>query len=162
MHCWLCWFWAKVVDKVKSVVNSSEKICSWWSGQKSSPWENYGRWANGRKRSCKRKFWFRFHKKSLIKDAVEELRSPKWEDSVWKASEAIASEKSLKSSEIYSARESDGSTASYDKTDKIIQKSKALEALGDYNDKKSINVKDEHPQEISAKVEEKVDTLLTI
>ncbi|MBP5703879.1 MAG: hypothetical protein J6X12_04160 [Paludibacteraceae bacterium] len=96
-------------------------------------------------------------KKSPVKDVVEELRSPKCEDSVGKVSKAIASEKSLKSSEIYSDRASDGSADSGDKSDKIVRGSKVAEPSVDESGTKSLDVKNEHPQEISVKVEEKVD-----
>jgi hypothetical protein len=96
-------------------------------------------------------------KKSSVKDAVEELKSAKCEDSVEKVSEAIASEKSLKSSEIYSDRASDGSADSGDKADKIVRGSKVVDPSVDESGTKSLDVKNEHPQEISVKVEEKVD-----
>lgn len=96
-------------------------------------------------------------KKSPVRDVVEELRSPKCEDSVGKVSEAIASEKSLKSSEIYSDRASDGSAYSSGKTDKIVRDSKAVDSSVDESGTKSLDVKNEHPQEISVKGEEKVE-----
>lgn len=96
-------------------------------------------------------------KKSSVKDVVEELRSPKCEDSVEKVSEAIASEKSLKSSEIYSDRASDGSADSGDKSDKIVRGSKVVDPSVDESGAKFLDVKNEHPQEVSVKVEEKVD-----
>ena len=96
-------------------------------------------------------------KKSSVKDAVEELKSPKCEDSVEKVSEAIASEKSLKNSEIYSDRANDGSADSCDKPDKIVRGSKVVDPSVDESGTKSLDVKNEHQQEISAKVEEKVD-----
>ena len=96
-------------------------------------------------------------KKSSVKGVVEELRSPKCEDSVEKVSEAIASEKSLKSSEIYSDRASDGSADSGDKPDKIVHGSRVVDPSVDESGTKSLDVKNEHPQEVSVKVEEKVD-----
>lgn len=96
-------------------------------------------------------------KKSPVKDVIEELKSPKCEDSVGKVSEAIASEKSLKSSEIYSDRASDGSADSGDKADKIVRGSKVVEPSVEGDDTKPIKSENEHPQEIAAKVEEKVD-----
>lgn len=96
-------------------------------------------------------------KKSSVKDVIEELKSAKCEDSVEKASEAISSEKSLKSSEIYSDRASDGSADSGDKSDKIVRGSKAVDPSVDESGTKSLDVKNEHPQEISVKIEEKVD-----
>ena len=70
---------------------------------------------------------------------------------------AIASEKSLKSSEIYSDRASDGSADSGDKADKIVRGSKVVESSVEGDDTKPIKSENEHPQEIAAKVEEKVD-----
>ena len=96
-------------------------------------------------------------KKSSVKDVVEELKSPKCKGSVEKVSEAIASEKSLKSSEIYSDRASDGSADSGDKPDKIVRGSKVVDSSVDESGTKSLDVKNEHPQEISVKIEEKVD-----
>ena len=96
-------------------------------------------------------------KKSSVKDVVEELKSAKCEDSVEKASEAIASEKSLKNSEIYSDRANDGSADSGDKSDKIVRGSKVVDHSVNESGTKSLDVKNEHPQEIAAKVEEKVD-----
>ena len=96
-------------------------------------------------------------KKSSVKDVAEELKSPKCKGSVEKVSGAIASEKSLKSSEIYSDRASDGSADSGDKADKIVRGSKVVESSVDGSGTKSLDVKNEHPQEIAAKVEEKVD-----
>ena len=96
-------------------------------------------------------------KKSSVKDVAEELKSPKCKGSVEKVSGAIASEKSLKSSEIYSDRASDGSADSGDKPDKIVHGSKVVESSVDGSGTKSLDVKNEHPQEIAAKVEEKVD-----
>ena len=96
-------------------------------------------------------------KKSPVRDVVEELKSPKCKGSVGKVSEAIASEKSLKNSEIYSDRANDGSADSCDKPDKIVHGSKVVESSVDGSGTKSLDVKNEHPQEIAAKVEEKVD-----
>lgn len=96
-------------------------------------------------------------KKSSVKGVVEELKSPKCEGSVEKASEAISSEKSLKSSEIYSDRASDGSADSGDKSDKIVHGSKVVKPSVEGDDTKPIKSENEHPQEIAAKVEEKVD-----
>ena len=96
-------------------------------------------------------------KKSSVKDVAEELKSPKCKGSVGKVSEAIASEKSLKSSEIYSDRASDGSADSGDKSDKIVRGSKVVDPSVDESGTKSLDVKNEHPQEVSVKVEEKVD-----
>lgn len=96
-------------------------------------------------------------KKSLANDVVEELKSPKCEDSVEKVSEAMASEKFLKSSEIYSDRASDGSVDSGDNPDKIVRGSKVVEPSVEGDDTKPIKSENEHLQEISAKVEEKVD-----
>ena len=96
-------------------------------------------------------------KKSSVKDVAEELKSPKCKGSVEKASGAIASEKSLKSSEIYSDRASDGSADSGDKADKIVRGSKVVESSVEGDDTKPIKSENEHPQEIAAKVEEKVD-----
>ena len=96
-------------------------------------------------------------KKSSVKDVAEELKSPKCKGSVEKVSGAIASEKSLKSSEFYSDRASDGSADSGDKPDKIVHGSKVAESSVDESGTKSLDVKNEHPQEIAAKVEEKVD-----
>ena len=96
-------------------------------------------------------------KKSSVKDVAEELKSPKCKGSVEKVSGAIASEKSLKSSEIYSDRASDGSADSGDKADKIVRGSKVVESSVEGDDTKPIKSENEHPQEIAAKVEEKVD-----
>ena len=96
-------------------------------------------------------------KKSSVKDVIEELKSPKCKGSVEKVSGAIASEKSLKSSEFYSDRASDGSTDSGDKPDKIVHGSKVAESSVEGDDTKPIKSENEHPQEIAAKVEEKVD-----
>lgn len=96
-------------------------------------------------------------KKSPVKDVVEELRSTECKGSVEKVSEAIASEKSLKSSEIYSDRASDGSADSGDKADKIVRGSKVVDPSVEGDDTKPIKSENEHPQEIAAKVEEKVD-----
>lgn len=152
----------KVVDNTKSIVDIADKITPDCLGgshvpEKTEVGEPILIKDLVKKSSAKEVPDADHAKKSSVKDVAEELKSPKCKGSVEKVSGAIASEKSLKSSEIYSDRASDGSADSGDKADKIVRGSKVVESSVEGDDTKPIKSENEHPQEIAAKVEEKVD-----